>query len=124
MLAANIASLPYALVSARLSSFSARMSSGVTKSASLRSICFTLAMRPIERIARCRPSSRKSARPAHQEGSDNPGNAGLISPMEVLGLDVKREHVCQKHSEGRPRILGGTAMIATVTIPVDGLPNG
>src|SRR5438477_10189276 len=28
-------------------------------------------------------------------------------PMEVLGLDVKREHVCQKHSEGRRSILGG-----------------
>src|SRR5947199_10722364 len=28
-------------------------------------------------------------------------------PMEVLGLDVKREHVCQKHSEGGRNILGG-----------------
>src|SRR5439155_22786766 len=27
--------------------------------------------------------------------------------MEVLGLDVKREHVCQKHSEGGRNILGG-----------------
>src|SRR5262249_20000428 len=27
--------------------------------------------------------------------------------MEVLGLDVKREHVCQKHSEGGRNIIGG-----------------
>src|SRR5947208_3111230 len=27
--------------------------------------------------------------------------------MEVLGLDVKRKHVCQKHSEGGRNILGG-----------------
>jgi hypothetical protein len=27
--------------------------------------------------------------------------------MEVLGLDVKREHVCQKYSEGGRNILGG-----------------
>src|SRR4051812_12785403 len=27
--------------------------------------------------------------------------------MEALGLEVKREHVCQKHSEGGRNIFGG-----------------
>jgi hypothetical protein len=51
MLVADIVGLPHALSERQVASFSSvSMSSGVTKSASLSLICFTLAMWPIERI--------------------------------------------------------------------------